>query len=118
MIEQLTEDQEKRMEEISSIAIQNSNGGNTNYDIPKITEWIYFLYEKSDIPIIICSSPDHMFKEANKLGYRKKKGETFDWLGIGFDSGWTTHYEFMEEIGVNLDDIPRMWLLSVFDQRM
>lgn len=105
MITELTPEQEKQMDELAELAIKRANSGDTSIDTVKAQQFIDFLYETSDVEMVICDSPEALFTEAAKRGYKKQKGETFDYIGLGFDSGWTTFYQFMEQIGVDFSDI-------------
>lgn len=115
-IEDLTPEQEKRMDQLAEAAINEVHSGKTDYDGDAILDVVEFMYgdekgEKKEIPITICSSPEDMYLAAAEFGYKKDKGETFDYLGMGYDRGWTAFYEFMEEIGVDFSDIPewKIW---------
>lgn len=114
-IEDLTPEQEKRMDELVEQVIAQVHSGNQDYDGNAILDVVDFMYgapeEKKEIPITICSSPEDMFLAAAEFGYKKEKGDTFDYLGVGYDSGWTAWAQFMEEIGVDFSDIPewKIW---------
>lgn len=112
-IDNLTKEQERRMEELADQAIQQVIGGDSSYDEGAIAEVVDFMYSypEKKVPIVICSSPDALFIEAAKFGYKKKKGDAFDYLGSGYDRGWMAFIEFFEEIGVDFSDIPdwKVW---------
>ena len=104
MLENLNPEQEKLMDIINDEYEENALGGDDSYDINKIKTGINFIYSLADIPepeIIICSSPMDMAVEANL-----EKGETIDYLGCGYDSGWTAFYDFFQRIGI-LDKEPK-----------
>lgn len=108
-IEDLTPEQEKRMEEWAEEAIRQVHSGDSSYNEEAIVDVVDFMYadeKKKKIPITICSSPEDLFIAASEFGFQKKKGDTFDYIGSGYDRGWTAFYEFMEEIGVDFTDIP------------
>ena len=101
-IEELTESQEHLMEKISAEYEKSVLSGDDSYDVEKIVNGINFIYSLIDLQepeIVICSSPIHMAQEA-----QLKKGETIDYLGCGYDSGWTAFYDFFQSIGVKFDE--------------
>lgn len=116
MIENLTEEQEKKIDEYVNQAIKIVHSGSTDYNIEIITRLIDFMYEKNDIPIVICASIEDMYVAAEEYGYKKKKGETYDYLGLGYDLGWTYFYKFMEDIGVDFSDIPEWGIWKEIDK--
>ena len=101
-IEELTDAQIHRMAELATWYEANALSGDDSYDVKEIERGIDLIYSMSEakLPeqIIICTSPMDMAKQA-----KLKKGETFDYFGIGYDSGWTAWADFMEEIGVKYD---------------
>ena len=102
MIENLTKKQEELMEIISKEYENNALSGNDSYDTEKIVNGINFIYKLSDLKepeIVICNSPKEMAIEAEL-----KPGETIDYLGNGYDSGWTSFYDFFQRIGIEYDN--------------
>lgn len=103
-IESLTPDQEASMDAIADAAIKNAIGGDCSYDEPGIREFFNFIYELADLKkperVIICKSP------TEALGLCSDDVKEIDRFGIGYDSGWTSFYKFMESIGVDFSDIP------------
>ncbi len=98
MLNELNEKQEKLMEEISLEYEENALNGDDSYNIDEIVFGINFMYSLSDLKepeIVICNSPMEMAIEANL-----KSGETIDYLGNGYDSGWTAFYDFFQRIGI------------------
>ncbi len=103
MLENLNPEQEKLMDIISDEYEDNVLSGDDSYDIEQIKEGIKFIYELADMQepeIVICPSPMDMAIESNL-----KSGETIDYLGNGYDSGWTAFFDFFQRIGV-LDKEP------------
>ena len=101
MIENLTLEQEKIMEMISKEYEDNVLCGDDSYNIEKIVNGINFIYSLSDLKepeIVILNSPKEMAIEA-----QLKQGETIDYLGNGYDSGWTAFYDFFQRIGIEYD---------------
>lgn len=105
-ITELTKEQEQQLDVFAEQAIKLVNGGDDSYNLEAIENFIAFLYDKKGIPVEVCESPEGLFKAAGRFGYKKEKGESFDYLGLGHDMGWTSFYEFMENIGVDFSDIP------------
>jgi hypothetical protein len=101
MLEELNPKQEKLMDDISIEYEKNVLDGDDSYDVNKISEGINFIYKLADLPepqIVICQSPMDMAIEADL-----KSGETIDYLGSGYDSGWTAFYDFFQRIGIDFD---------------
>ncbi len=100
-IEGLTNKQDGMIEKIASEYEKNALSCDDNYDVESIMDGIDFIYKLADLKppeIVICASPLDMIEQA-----KIKKGETFDNIGCGYDSGWTAFYDFMERIGVKYD---------------
>ena len=100
-IEELTDAQNHMMATLSAEYEQLALSGDDSYDIDEIRKGIDFIYSLKDLKspeIVICESPRDMALEADL-----KPGETIDYLGCGYDSGWTAFYDFMEQIGVEFD---------------
>lgn len=98
MLNELNPEQEKLMEEISLEYEENALNGDDSYNIDEIVFGINFIYSLSDLKspeIIICNSPMEMAIEANL-----KQGETIDYLGNGYDSGWTAWCDYFQRIGI------------------
>jgi len=102
MIENLTESQEKLMNEIADSYEMYVLGGDDSYDMEQIEKSIDFLYGLAELSapkkIVICNSPLDIKIQANM-----KNGESIDRNGCGFDAGWTSYFDFMERIGVEYD---------------
>lgn len=100
-IETLTPDQEILMDKVAQEYEDIIFSGDDSYKEDEIIKGIDFLYGLAELEapkIVICSSPMDMKKQAGL-----KKGETFDYFGQGYDVGWTSFYDFMEQIGVDYD---------------
>ena len=100
-IENLTKAQNYLMASIVAEYEQNALSGDDSYNISKIEKGINFIYSLSDWEepeIVICSSPMHMAQKA-----QLKKGENIDYLGCGYDSGWTAFCDFFQRIGIEYD---------------
>jgi len=101
-IEELTEEQDHFMASLAAEWEQNALCGDDSYDVEKIRKGVDLLYSLAELPspeIVICTSPLDMALQA-----KLKKGENIDWLGNGYDSGWTAFYDYMQRIGVQYDD--------------
>lgn len=81
--------------------------GDDSYDPEEIQRGIDFIYTLAELKppqIVICASPVDMIEAANEAQPDTvKKGETIDWLGCGYDGGWTAFYDYMQRIGVEFD---------------
>lgn len=100
-IDELNDEQNNLMATIAVEYEKNALSGEDSYNTKNIKEGINFLYKLADLQepeIVICSSPMHMAQEAEL-----KEGETIDYLGCGYDSGWTAFYDFFQRIGVEYD---------------
>lgn len=100
-IEELTEEQDHKTAMLAAEYEAIALSGDDSYDIEEIRRGIDFIYEISDMKspeIIICTSPADMIEQA-----KLKKGETHDYIGQGYDVGWTAHFDFMEQIGVTYE---------------
>lgn len=100
-IDELTDEQNHLMATVAAEYEQKALSGDDSYDVKKIQEGINFIYGLADLKepeIVICSSPMHMAQEAGL-----QKGETIDYLGCGYDSGWTAFYDFFQRIGLEYD---------------
>lgn len=100
-IEELTEEQDHLMANIAAEYEKIALSGDDSYNVEKIVKGINFIYsliELKEPEIVICSSPIHMAQES-----QLKKGETIDYLGCGYDSGWTAFYDFFQRIGIEYD---------------
>ena len=100
-IEKLKPEQEKLMDEISKEYEDMVLGGDDSHDPEEIKKGINFIYSIAHFKepkIVVCQSPQQMAKKAGL-----KSGETIDYLGCGYDSGWTAFYDFFERIGVEYD---------------
>lgn len=98
MLEELNPKQEKLMGEISMEYEENALSGDDSYDVDEIVSGINFIYGLADLTnpeIVICPSPMDMAIEANL-----KSGETIDYLGNGYDSGWTAWCDYFQRIGI------------------
>lgn len=98
MLNELNSKQEKLMEDISLEYEENALNGNDSYNIDEIVFGINFIYALADLKepeIVICNSPMEMAMEANL-----KPGETIDYLGNGYDSGWTAWCDYFQRIGI------------------
>ena len=101
MIEELTDEQNHLMETIGDEYETNALSGDDSYNTGIIKKGINFIYSLIDLPepeIVICSSPMHMAAEAEL-----KPGETIDYFGCGYDSGWTAFYDFFQRIGIEYE---------------
>lgn len=100
-IEELTDEQDHLMATLSAEYEAYALSGDDSFDEAAMRDGIDFIYAMSDLKspeIVICPSPMDMAQEA-----KLKKGEYIDYLGCGYDSGWTAFYDFMQRIGVEFD---------------
>lgn len=101
IIEELTDEQDHLMATIAAEYESKALSGDDSHNPRLIQEGIDFIYGLSDLKppeIVICSSPADMVTQA-----KVEKGNSFDALGCGYDSGWTAFYDFFERIGVPLE---------------
>lgn len=100
--EDLTAEQEALIDKIAQEYEDFAHCGDQSIDQEKMVAGIDFIYGLADLKppqIVICESPIGMAQDA-----KLKKGETIDWLGCGYDSGWTAFYEYFKRIGIQYDD--------------
>lgn len=100
-IEALTEEQDHKMGILAAEYEALALSGDDSYSIEEIRKGINFIYQIAELKepeIVICSSPYDMARQA-----KLKKGETIDYMGQGYDVGWTAWADFMEQIGVSYD---------------
>lgn len=100
-IESLTDEQDYLMATLATEYEQIALSGDDSYDVEEIRKGIDFIYGLAGLKspeIVICPNPMDMAIEA-----KLQKGETIDWLGNGYDLGWTAFYDFMQQIGVEFD---------------
>lgn len=98
MLNTLNDKQEILMEEIAQEYEENVLDGDDSYNVEEIVLGINFIYGLSDLKnpeIVICNSPMEMAIDANL-----KQGETIDYLGSGYDSGWTAWCDYFQRIGI------------------
>lgn len=101
MLDEINEKQEELMEKIASEYDLRVHSGDDSYDTEEIKKGIEFLYSLADLKypeIVICNSPWEMAEDAGL-----EKGESFDDLGGGYDSGWTAFYDYFDQIGIKYD---------------
>lgn len=101
-IEELTAEQEALIDKIAQEYEDFAHCGDQSIDKEKMIDGIDFIYSLAELKppqIVICESPIAMAQEA-----KLKKGETIDWIGCGYDSGWTAFYEYFKRIGIQYDD--------------
>lgn len=101
-LEELTPEQEALMDKIAKEFEDFAHCGDQSIDHEKMISGIDFIYGLAELKppqIVICESPIEMARDA-----KLKKGETIDWIGCGYDSGWTSFYEYFRRIGISYDD--------------
>jgi hypothetical protein len=101
-IEELTAQQEALIDKIAQEYEDFAHCGDQSIDHLKMIDGIDFIYSLAELKppqIVICESPIAMAHDA-----KLKKGETIDWLGCGYDSGWTAFYEYFKRIGIKYED--------------
>lgn len=100
-IDELTDGQIHLMTTVAAEYEQKALSGDDSYNVKIIKKGINFIYGLADLrepEIVICSSPMFMACEAEL-----KPGETIDYLGCGYDSGWTAFYDYFKRIGIEYD---------------
>jgi hypothetical protein len=101
-IDDLTPEQEARLDSFAEEYEASALSGDDSYDVEAIASGVDFIYGLAELAppqIVICSSPADMCDQAEL-----KEGETFDYLGSGYDSGWTAFFDFMQAVvGVEFD---------------
>lgn len=104
IIEELTPEQEALMDVVVEEMVKSVLGGDDSVDRAEVEKGIAFLYELADLKkpeIVYCSSPWDMAVKAEL-----KPGETIDYFGCGYDSGWVALCDYMERIGVDVNTGP------------
>lgn len=100
-INSLTQEQEKLLDAISAEYEGAALGGDDSYDEAIARAGIDMIYKLSDLKppkIVWCDSPMALARDSEL-----PKGDTIDWLGCGYDSGWTAFYDYMQRIGIEYD---------------
>jgi len=101
MIEELTVEQVALMDVVVKEYEQAVFDGNDSYDLDLIKTSMAFFYKLAELDapeVVVCTSPLNLARESGL-----KPGETYDWFGCGYDSGWTAFYDYFERIGVEYD---------------
>jgi hypothetical protein len=110
----LTESEEALIDTVAENWIQRALFNQTKIDHEKAVGGIDFIYSLADLKppqIIICEDPMDLFIAAKEAGAEIEKGTTFDYSGLGYDSGWTAFYEYFQKIGIDLSDLDfNKWL--------
>lgn len=105
--ENLTDDEEKLIDKLAKSWIDRALTFQ-QLDENKMVEGIDFIYSLGELKpprIVICNDPMDMMVAAQEAGAEVKKGETFDYFGLGYDSGWTAFYDYFQKIGIDLSDL-------------
>lgn len=101
MIEKLTKEQEALLDEVAEKYENTALGGDDSIDptvIKESIDWLYSLIDLQPPEIVVCPSPGRMVREA-----KLPQGSNYDYIGQGYDAGWTAFYDYMEQIGVDYD---------------
>jgi len=102
MIEELTPEQVALMDVVVKEYEQAVFDGDDSYNLELIKKSMAFFYKLADLEapeIVVCTSPLNLAHESGL-----KPGETYDWFGCGYDSGWTAFYDYFERIGVKYEE--------------
>ena len=109
MKESLTEAEEKLADAVAEEWIARALGGQTVIDETLVVPGVNFVYSLAGISppeIVICNDPADLLVQARKRGAAgPDEGATFDPIGLGFDSGWSSFYDYFRRIGVPMDDL-------------
>lgn len=101
MLNDLTDSQENLIEDVASEWISNANGGNTQIDQIKASDCLAKIYSLSEMKapkVLFFDGPmDAISFCKNELN---QDIDTFDWFGVGYDSGWVSFYDYFQRIGV------------------
>jgi hypothetical protein len=102
-INDLTPEQDARLDALAIEWEERVLSGDDSYDLDALVagiDFVYGLIELKSPQIVVCTSPLDLCEQA-----QIKEGETFDCLGSGFDSGWTSFYDCMRSVvGVEFDE--------------
>jgi hypothetical protein len=112
--ENLTKKEEEIIDIVAETWINKALFSKTKIDQKKAIAGIDFIYSLSDLKppqIVICEDPMDLFTAAQELGAEKEKGSTFDYFGLGYDSGWSAFYDYFQQIGIDLSEFDfNKWL--------
>jgi hypothetical protein len=112
--ETLTDKEEALIDIVAETWIKRGLFSSTKIDHEKALAGIDFIYALSELKppqIVICEDPMDLFVAAHEMGAEIEKGSTFDYHGLGFDSGWSSFYDYFQQIGIDLSDLDfNKWL--------
>lgn len=112
--ETLTKKEEALIDEVAEHWINRALFTKTKIDQDKALSGIDFIYSLSDLQppqIIICEDPIDLFVAAKEFGATIEERMTFDYFGLGYDSGWSSFYDYFQKIGIDLSDLDfNKWL--------
>lgn len=114
MLEKLTKDQEKLMSVVRDEWINSALGGDTSIDEAALKKWLIFCYGRIKMkapPYEIVGGPFEAQKMANDRNGNKKMENYPSGIGIGYDAGWTSFYDFFTRIGILKDENFNTWML-------
>lgn len=112
--ESLTKKEEALIDEVAENWINRALFTKTKIDHDKAVSGVDFVYSLSDLQppkIIICEDPIDLFVAAKEFGATIEERMTFDYFGLGYDSGWSSFYDYFQKIGIDLSDLDfNKWL--------
>lgn len=101
MLEELKADQESLLDSVAEEWIQEAHSGEIHIDQRKASSCLKKIYALADL-----KEPAAVFMngpiEAVRFCEEKvnQKVDTFDWFGVGYDSGWLSFYDYFQRIGI------------------
>lgn len=101
MLENLTTEQEALIDTVANEWINEAHCGKTLIDQKSATESMVKIYALSEM-----KPPKVIFVEGPMAAKKFCKEEldyalaTFDYFGVGFDSGWVSFYDYFQRIGI------------------
>jgi len=113
MLEKLTKAQESLMSVVRDEWINSALSGDTSIKEDLVRDWVEFCYSlinRKAPRIEIVDSPEAAQKAANALNGNKKMVYYPMGTGLGYDSGWTSFYDFFTRIGVINNEKLNRWM--------
>lgn len=101
MLNDLNEEQESLIDKLAQGWIDDAHCGDHHIDQRKAISCLKRIYALADL-----KEPEVVFLDGPMDAVRfceeelKQKIDTFDWFGVGYDSGWVSFYDYFQRIGI------------------